>query len=487
MGKNFNDCANPPRPEPGQPPMDSGERGHPVCLTYLRGLDGIGPPPPKRTGTSAAANAYYSKSSGQSVRANGSSDSSTGPGQLDYLRRMGATLTAMQGALPPGCLEGQPPDARCHARYIKAIGVLGTDIYDKLLILQELRPTFPDAILFTFDLDARLSDAANLPWTRELVVGSSLSLSLRPDLQGDIPAFRDSYQSAAFYSTLLALHRAADVPLGSGADQFLRTRTLPGLQWTQMPQVFEIGRKRPLDLLLDKGRVYRCDFDDFCPSISDTRSDRFSKAVSQVAGSGAVVLAFASLWMLLRLALGRVPLGTSWNRGPVNLTRILVVLAIFGVVAMRWQALWNIVFDNLTNGRKYMPTPIADGAGHWGKDLLEAALVPLVFALLIRGQRKLNDNAENMRTEFALKGRREGLIDRYACKVRTWPWRRRLREWAYIPLGHLSNCRDQVPCLGTTSPLESLIARYLYRGMWRKRWARVVAACVVSGVAFTHA
>jgi hypothetical protein len=38
--------------------------------------------------------------------------------------------------------------------------------------------------------------------------------------------------------------------------------------------------------------------------------------------------------------------------------------------------------------------------------------------------------------------------------------------------------------LGNTSQLESLIARYLYRGMWCRRWLRVLAACVVSGVLF---
>jgi hypothetical protein len=481
MGDNFNGCANPPRARPDQPPVDNGELLHPMCLTYLRGLDGIGPPPPKRAGSSAAANANYTKSSGQAVRAGATSDASTGPGQLDYLRRMGITLTAMQGALPLGCDEGQPHDTRCHPRYIKAIGVLGTDIYDKLLILQELRPSFPDAILFTFDLDGRLSDAANLPWTRDILVGSSLSLALRPDLQGDIPTFRDSYQSATFYSTLLALHRAAD---SSGGNPDTSRDDLAGLQWTKTPQIFEIGRKKPLDLLLDQDHTYWCYFDAFCPSISDTRSDRFGKAVSQVAGSGALILVFAALWTMLRLAVGRAPLGATWNHTPINLTRLFVVLAVLGIVALRWQALWDLVFGVLTNGRKYMPAPIADGAGHWGKDLLEAGLVPLVFALLIRGQRKLNDNAEKMRTEFALKGRREGLIERYACKVRAWPWRRRLGEWAYIPLSHLSNASDQIPSLGSTSPLESLIARYLYRGTWRKRWARVAAACIISGVIF---
>lgn len=479
MGENFKGCTNPPRAEPDEPAPNNGEPLHPLCITYLRGLDGIGPPPPKRAGTTAAANANFAKSSGQTTHTGSTSDASTGPGQLDYLRRMGSSLTALQGGV--SCDDAGEADARCHPRFIKAVGVLGTDIYDKLLIFQELRPAFPDALLFTFDLDGRLSDSANLPWTRALVVASSLNLSLRPELQGDIPAFRDSYQSATFYATQLAVHRAADNPAGSVGDPL---PPLAGLQWTQTPQVFEIGRKKPLDLLLDVDRVYPCRFDSFCPSLSDTRSDRFEKAISPIAGDGAIVLGFATLWILLRLALGANAVGRPWKGTHINLSRLLVILALLIVAATRCYAVWQALLGSVTQGSKYMPAPIADGAGHWGKDLLEAALVPLIFALLVRGQRKLNENAEKMRTEFLLPEPREVLIERYAAKVRERPWQRRLGEWAYVPLGHLSNAQDRIPSLHSTSELESLIARYLYRGTWRKRWARVLAACVITGIIF---
>ena len=35
--------------------------------------------------------------------------------------------------------------------------MLGSDVYDKLLILQALRPAFPRAVFFTTDLNARLA------------------------------------------------------------------------------------------------------------------------------------------------------------------------------------------------------------------------------------------------------------------------------------------------------------------------------------------
>ena len=48
----------------------------------------------------------------------------------------------------------------------KAIGVLGSDVYDKLLILQALKQNFPHAIFFTTDLDARLFPPREIQWTR---------------------------------------------------------------------------------------------------------------------------------------------------------------------------------------------------------------------------------------------------------------------------------------------------------------------------------
>ncbi len=83
---------------------------------------------------------------------------------------------------------------------IQAIGVLGSDVYDKQLILQALRKKFPRAIFFTMDLDARLIHPAQRQWTRNLIVASHFGLQLNPTLQGTIPPFRDNSQTSLFYS-----------------------------------------------------------------------------------------------------------------------------------------------------------------------------------------------------------------------------------------------------------------------------------------------
>jgi hypothetical protein len=469
MGQYFKGCANPPREDPGSP--TDGAQSAPLCLTYLKGLDGIGPPPPKQAAAPNAPTANEAKT--KAGHANAAPDASTGPRQLDYLRRMGAALIAMQGAPRPGCRPAEPND--CEPRYIKAIGVLGTDIYDKLLVLQELRPMFPDVVFFTFGLDARYTDDENLPWTRQLLVGSSLGLSLRWELQGDIPAFRDGYQATTFYSTLLALHRAS-LPRPGPTE-----KPLPGdgLQWTKRAMVFEIGRKEPLDLNIDGDANTRCQFDDNCPSLSATRTASFLQSVTRAAASWLSAVLPILLWIMLRAAFGRDAMHRRFGSIPVTLTGVIVVLALAGAVAMRLTTPWGAVMHYLTRDGSHMPVPIADGASHWGKEVLEACLIPLIITLLIRGQRKLTSNAEKIRGLFGFVRENSWLIESYGAMVRKSSWRCRAREWIYFPVGYLSNDRDKVPLLPDTSELESLIARYLYRGVWHRRWARVLVATTV--------
>ena len=379
---------------------------------------------------------------------------------------MGAALIAMQRSRVKHCDSAAPED--CKRSYIKAIGVLGTDIYDKLLVLQELRPMFPDVVFFTFGLDARYTDDENLPWTRQMLIGSSLGLSLQPELQADIPAFRDTYQATTFYATLFALHRASlpspGTPAG-GDDE-------AGLQWTRHATVFEIGRKQPLDLNLDN-ETKECRFDGQCPAISASRIERFYDVVRRPTVGWMGILVPALLWILLRAAFGRAAMHRRLGFLPVSLTGLIVVLALAVAVMMRMGSVWNVLFHVLTRGNHHMPVPIADGASHWGKELLEACMIPLIITLLIRGQRKLNDNAEIMRSQFGFRTTFDVLTERYARSLPK-PWGI-IKEWIYVPIGHLSSDQDPLPVLPHTSPLEALIARYLYRGVWWRRWRRVLA------------
>jgi len=150
--------------------------------------------------------------------------------QFDYLRRLTDDMKQQNYALGGG--------------EIKAIGILGSDVYDKLLVLQALRSEFPQAQFFTTDVDARLLHPQEFKWARNIVVASGFGLQLRPELQGDIPPFRDAYQTALFLSTMAAVAPGAHahVPDQKQLDEH---KLLPRLFETGRSHAYALDRDRP--------------------------------------------------------------------------------------------------------------------------------------------------------------------------------------------------------------------------------------------------
>lgn len=82
---------------------------------------------------------------------------------------------------------------------VQAIGVLGSDVFDKLMVLQIFRRHFPDTVYFTTDLDAVYLHNDTPEATRNLVIASPYGLD--PMLDGPMGPevdFRDSYQTSLF-------------------------------------------------------------------------------------------------------------------------------------------------------------------------------------------------------------------------------------------------------------------------------------------------
>jgi hypothetical protein len=118
-----------------------------------------------------------------------------GQGQQDYLHRLAKSLLEEDKRLRrPGDGSG-----------IKAIGVLGSDVFDKLLVFRALKPLFPQALFFTTDFDYTLTMQSELGWTRNLIIASSFGPALDPTTQSHIPPFRGSYETSAFLATQLAI------------------------------------------------------------------------------------------------------------------------------------------------------------------------------------------------------------------------------------------------------------------------------------------
>ena len=165
--------------------------------SYMRGLDGKLPDKDDKTNKAAEKKSDSQDKSG----ADALIEFPEGQNQKDYLRRLTNKIFDLDQQLK----------AEGNEKGVAAIGVLGSDVHDKLMILEALRQHFPHKLFFTTDLDAAYSHPAKWPQTHNLLVASAFGLELRPELQGEIPPFRDSYQTAFFLTTQLALKSGAGI------------------------------------------------------------------------------------------------------------------------------------------------------------------------------------------------------------------------------------------------------------------------------------
>ncbi len=211
-------------------------------FTYLRGLDGKLPEFDESNKRSQSEKNTQEQKNLLTQLDDTSPEHAEGRNQFDYLRRLVDKIEQLGSA-------GGDRDQ------IKAIGIIGTDVYDKLLILHALKDSFKHKIFFTTDLDARFLHKDQSTWTRNLVVASNFDFSLHPKLQGTVMPFRDSYQTSTYLATLLAIN-----------SQMLKEAVpTPGIKPTNdknqkeqsdqeelnrllAPQIFEIGRTQAVHL-----------------------------------------------------------------------------------------------------------------------------------------------------------------------------------------------------------------------------------------------
>ncbi|MEM6334051.1 MAG: hypothetical protein AAF823_12010 [Planctomycetota bacterium] len=217
-----------------------------------------------------------------------------GPAQMDYLQRMADELDRRLYFIrnPPTLIGPDLDDARDTADSvsdessadssgearqgelgenfeIRAIGVLGADVYDKLLVIQVLRRRFPHAVFFTTELDARLYHREEVADTRHLIVASSIEYQrwAQKTLPGRPPApsrpvFRDDsqYRVAAIIEHALT-HSQPDKnsenktqdTANSKPEDTAKAKSDPTSEYeiikaSWIPSLYEIGRLGPLQL-----------------------------------------------------------------------------------------------------------------------------------------------------------------------------------------------------------------------------------------------
>jgi len=160
-------------------------------FSYMRGLDGAVP-----GDMASSSSRAQDKDSAKGI------ERAAGDAQLDYLRRMKNALLDKDAELRADCTLTERVRQDCG---IRAIGVLGNDYFDKLLVLKALKPVFGNAIFFTTDLDADMLHPEDNRATRNLIVASGFGLTLKRGLQREVPPLRDSYQTSLMLAVGLAL------------------------------------------------------------------------------------------------------------------------------------------------------------------------------------------------------------------------------------------------------------------------------------------
>jgi hypothetical protein len=146
-----------------------------------------------------------------------------GADQRDYLRRLAGQLRRSE---------------RDGGGSIEAFVLIGSDVHDKLMILQALREEFADKSFFTSDFDVRFLHPRMREFTRNVVVVSAYGAQVgraggpanptdaRPDVVKGLP-FRDSGQVALFRAARLAARP-------HGEDPANRIEPLPCLRLREM-------------------------------------------------------------------------------------------------------------------------------------------------------------------------------------------------------------------------------------------------------------
>jgi hypothetical protein len=165
--------------------------------TYLRGIDGKLPQDEKDDKEAKELTKADNKNTKGSLRP---TEQTEGLNQADDIRRLASDLKRLDITW------------RSNGESLKAVGLLGTDVYDKLELLKALRPILPEAVFFTNHLDARMFHPDELKETHNLIVVSNFDLTINHP--GDSPndkhyqhvaPFRDSGQTALYDAALKAI------------------------------------------------------------------------------------------------------------------------------------------------------------------------------------------------------------------------------------------------------------------------------------------
>jgi hypothetical protein len=430
---------------------------------YLRGLDGQMPEAKGSSGHSKDEDKKEAKSTEDAtvVLSNPKArDRAEGQGQFDYLRRLGDRLQQLD-------MEWRQQDSKG----IEAVGILGSDVHDKLLILQALRPLFPRAWFFTTDLDALLLHPIASTPTRNLLVASSFGLQLRPDIQGELPPFRSGYQTAGFLASRLAI----------------RTDDAPPSNWFT-PLLFEIGSSRefqfssqsPNDLKAPRFEGERSDHKVCgisllsCEAIHPLASMMAPEMSlpSSIAISVAVLILVLSFRGLRHRTFAAIEAIMRGSKGYAVMTARLVAvmvglaLVVFALSAVTLE-IWPRLAAWMTEGGQ--PITVLEGISVWPTICLRMAAFFLCVWFIADSWWQLDENIKKIAKDLDLVETRKQAKAAQDAFLLKRPWIRFASYFWY---------RDDETSLQThvDTPSQQVLRfwrMYVYQGHWSARLFRV--------------
>lgn len=395
---------------------------------YLAGVDGE--MPPNAAQTDPRPGASVEGAPGVADRSpfirRSHQEAAFGAAQLDYVRRLADHIA--ENLRNPRSDANESKDAKERGQAI-VVGVLGSDVYDKLLILEALRNRLPAATFFTTDLDARLSHPDVYRWTRNLIVGSAYGLTVK-DLKG--AAFRDSYQTATYRAVRLAL-------------ELVESDALPSRGTAPHPRLFEVGRTGPVDITDRRGEAVQRDYDQVHGTVPYIRP---SSSAFRRAGEGLLVLAPLLILVVVSFTSKRV-----LHRKTADLRRKARgrVAAWGGVFAIGLGLLmWALRED-------HEPWPLTEGVNSLPTLVLYLTTVFYAWSIVVIAKARVAQAEEAFHSEWNLPARRGSSDWRTGALLRKGPgsW---LRDGPWI-----WRWRQTVPRYSTpeTRSAEESWERYL--------------------------
>ena len=355
-----------------------------LTFNYLRGIDGRLP----RSESSEDQKPSKKTEITSQLTFTKSPELPIGRSQLDYIRRLAQKLSD----------EYQ----------VKAFGVVGTDVYDKLLLIRALREQLGSVIIFTIDLDTRMMHSGQCKWTRNVIVASNFGLELNEEYQhgmyheekGSLPPFRDNYQTALFFSCRAALG------LRTRSGKLFRKMGISELTGViSHPRLFEIGRECAVNLSVDDTPIHP-------PRRSPNRN--LQKLILLI--SLAIVL-----YVLLLVQFSSMVRKVVAGINPLRWDIVGFTVKVFGpvmIVAVTWFVV--VVIDEHYYEPTGEPFSLVSGVSIWPGEALQLLVVILSLCFILKSMHDLKANEKELCKWFNPKKPEKFRRDAISCKRKSF-------------------------------------------------------------------